>query len=233
MERRNECRDRQREREEKQMEKWVNAVKKERRDVREWGARDVNKLKPLVLKVPPSMSRVVTSPIMDDSQSADLCHCHAAPEKWTVFLTSPFFHASPSTVPSFMSFVSLPAKDWWCFSLSWTSWWLPCLPLNLTLSYRCSSCECDKRTTKEIVNILFLCMHESPAGSIWALLNIYFLLVCMCVVLSRAHVHCGAGRRSGSDSSATHLPHLALQMLQDRADAFLSEALWQWGCGWR
>lgn len=53
------------------------------------------------------------------------------------------------------------------------------------------------------------------------------ILWSVCVILSRAHVHCGAGRRAGSDPAATHLSHLSLQMLQDRADAFLQEALWQ------
>lgn len=52
-----------------------------RRGVMEWGASDVSKLKPLVLKMPPFMSRIVTSTTMDDSESADLCHCCAAPKK--------------------------------------------------------------------------------------------------------------------------------------------------------
>lgn len=74
-----------------------------RRDVMEWGARDVSKLKPLVLKMPRSMSRIVTSTTMDDNESADLCLCCAAPKKSTRFLIISLFHVSTYTVPSHFS----------------------------------------------------------------------------------------------------------------------------------
>lgn len=44
---------------------------------------------------------------------------------------------------------------------------------------------------------------------------LFLFLATMCVVLSRAHVHSGAGRRAGSDPAAAHLSHLPVQMLQD------------------
>lgn len=44
---------------------------------------------------------------------------------------------------------------------------------------------------------------------------VLLIFLSVCVVFSRAHVHCGAGRRAGSNPAATHLSHLTLQMLQD------------------
>ena len=88
-----------------------------RRGMMERAVSDMSKLKPLVLKTPPSMSRVVTSPSVDDSQSAGLCHRRAAPQKWTQFLiiSPPFFSSTclPALCPLIfpkviMSRVSLP-----------------------------------------------------------------------------------------------------------------------------
>lgn len=53
------------------------------------------------------------------------------------------------------------------------------------------------------------------------------LRLCLLWSCSRAHVHGGAGRRSGRHPAAAHLPGDALQVLQDRAHALLQEPLRQ------
>lgn len=64
------------------------------------------------------------------------------------------------------------------------------------------------------------CFSVRVLQSISTVFKYISALVCV-FVLSRAHVHSGAGRRAGSDPAAAHLPHLPLQVLQNRADALL------------
>lgn len=66
----------------------------------------------------------------------------------------------------------------------------------------------------------FFCFSVRVLQSISTVFKYISALVCV-FVLSRAHVHSGAGRRAGSDPAAAHLPHLPLQVLQNRADALL------------
>lgn len=59
-------------------------------------------------------------------------------------------------------------------------------------------------------------------------IDVFFFAFPVCFI-SWADVHCGVGWRSGSHPAAAHLPSDPLQVLQDRAHAFLPEPLWQWG----
>lgn len=213
--------------------------KRERVGVMVQGESDLSKLKPLVLKMPPSMSRTVTSTNIwkPKCRSVSLLRCcweELHPISHHLFF---FSMCLPTLCPLIfpkvvMRLVSLPPLKIDAVSL-WAELWkyrrLCCLRVNVNVSYKGLLQQVWQGHNKEKITYesrqlqkeLIACFctfirHETRAFQQFL---IYFWAVC--VILSRAHVYRGAGRRAGSDPAATHLPNLPLQMLQDRADAFL------------
>lgn len=86
-----------------------------RRDVMEWGAHDVSKLKPLVLKMSPSMSRIVT-PLWMTTKVQICVFAVLLQRNQRNFSSSPFSMCLPTLCPLIfpkviMSLMSLPPED--------------------------------------------------------------------------------------------------------------------------